>query len=413
MPDFAHLKSVCKVSTDFSKNVIDEFLVPYAVRREQLEREMDLRFGRFRKVTQELQPGWVNLFKTQYIGHRVFKKGGLIKKYLNHAAVKDLTPDERNYLTDQAVVAWRFSFSMITAMPETDFYEMEDVFSGDSFLLYSPSVSKTMSAGNVSLWFNLIGFNGHCWQSFGPVISFQSFVPDDIFFFATELNPKIETEEELMEDVEANPVPYMMLITGSSYPATVHGEDEMVQAIGEFPLFGFDSNRFRDDFTIEYAQDVYRLKPGIWAEPPHFAAAYYSEEENTLLLTALTDRGYEALAKSLFRCGLKISVEPDIRLHLPMIICIKNILGKEPGLNPYEGLFNIKSSPQEEANMDRLNHLLSLALPYINAGQEPDVAALAREAGLDEETAREVLDQMVGRIRKLQDKTGKGGKGRK
>lgn len=104
--------------------------------------------------------------------------------------------------------------------------------------------------------------------------------------------------------------------------------------------------------------------------------------------------------------GLKISAEPDIRLHLPMIICIKEILGKELQLNPYEEIFTRKSTPLEQDNMDRLNRLLSLALPFINAGQEPDIAALARETGLEEETAREILKHTIGRIRTLQDKAG-------
>lgn len=412
MPDFAHIRSVCQASTAITKSAIDDFLVPYAAQKEQFPREMDLRFGRFRDALRQLQTGWVNLFKAQYIGHRIFRKGGLIKKYLTHAALKDLTPQERNYLSDQTSVPWRFSFSIIAAEPDTDFYQMEDVFSGESFLLYSPSVTKTLAQGNVMLWFNLIGFNGHCWQSFGPVTGYRSFAPDDIFFFATELNSKIETEEQLMSDVEANPIPYMLLVTGSNYPATFHGEEEMIQAVGEFPLFNFDSTRFRNDFTFEYVQNVYRLKPGTWSEPPHFAAAYYSEKENTLLLTAMTDSGYEALARALIRHGLNISAEPDIRLHLPMIICVRDILGKDLHLNPYEDLFNIRSTPGEQADVDRLNHLLSLALPYINTGQDPDVAALAREAGVEEETARDVLAQMTGRITMLREKDGKGRKER-
>jgi hypothetical protein len=52
-------------------------------------------------------------------------------------------------------------------------------------------------------------FNGACWQTFGPVVPFRSFQPDDIFFFATELNLFIETEEDLMADVEENPFPYL------------------------------------------------------------------------------------------------------------------------------------------------------------------------------------------------------------
>ena len=39
MPDFAHLRSVCKTSTNFSISIIDEFLIPYAAQRDQLERE--------------------------------------------------------------------------------------------------------------------------------------------------------------------------------------------------------------------------------------------------------------------------------------------------------------------------------------------------------------------------------------
>jgi len=42
--------------------------------------------------------------------------------------------------------------------------------------------------------------------------------------------------------------------------------------------------------------------------------------------------------------------------------------------------------------------------PFHNAGQAPDIAALAKEAGVDEESAKEVLDQMVSRIGVLRNK---------
>jgi len=413
MLDFTFLRSICATSTAFSKKIIDDFLIPYAAQRENLVREMDARFTRFRKVVQALQPGWVNFFKAQYIAHRIFKSEGLIKKYLNHAALKELNPEERRFLNEQASVAWRFSFSIITGMPEIDFYEMEDVFSGEAFLLYSPSVSRTLNEGGVSLWFNLIGFNGHCWQSFGPVIGFRCFDRDDIFFFATELNPKIETEQTLMADVELNPIPYMMLISGSNYPSTAKDEDEVLHLVAEYPLSDFDSNTFKEEFQIEYAQDVFRLKLRNWEEFPHFATAYFVENEHSLLLTAMTNRGFTALAHALNKYGLKISAEADIRLHLPMTICIKEILGKELQLNPYERLFERKPMPSEKENLSRLNRFLSLALPFINDGQEPDVAALAQEAGVDEDTAREILGQMIGRIGKLQEDAGKKGKNRK
>lgn len=47
--------------------------------------------------------------------------------------------------------------------------------------------------------------------------AFQSFGPDDIFFFATEKNPDIEDESEVQEDIENDPLPYMMLLSGAAY----------------------------------------------------------------------------------------------------------------------------------------------------------------------------------------------------
>jgi len=95
---------------------------------------------------------------------------------------------------------------------------MEDVFSDQEFLLYSPGVTKTLEDQSIILWFNLISFNGACWQSFGPIGTYKSFEPDDIFFFATELNPEIADEQELLANLEENPIPYMMLLSGGNYP---------------------------------------------------------------------------------------------------------------------------------------------------------------------------------------------------
>lgn len=407
MSDYSRILAVCKEINKVSAEVVDKFLMYYAAAQEKLEREMDRSLGRFRQVTNKFPQSLVNLIKAQYICHRVFKKDGFIKKYLNHAAVKALPSDQLNFLRQHSAHPWRYSYSGIIANPETDFYEMEDVFNGETFLLYSPSVTQTLSKESVSLWFNLIMFNGSCWQTFGPVIPFRSFKPDDIFFFATELNPLIETEEDLMADVEENPFPYLMLIGASTYPVTVHGKDEIVQLVAEHPLEIFDNSLLKPDFILEYAKAVYRIINPKWSDPPHLAAAYYSEEKKSLLLTALTDRGFNSLVKLMNKHGFKLPPEADIRVHLPMLIAIKNILGKDLKLNPYEKLFEHRSTPAEYDKMAKLNHLLSLALPFINAGKEPDVEALAKEAGVDIKAARAVLKKSISRIKILQNRIDK------
>jgi hypothetical protein len=201
-----------------------------------------------------------------------------------------------------------------------------------------------------------------------------------------------------------------MLISASTYPLTVHGKDEIVHLAAEHPLEVFDSSSLKPDFKLEYAKTVYRITIPKWDDPPHFAAAYYSEEKKSLLLTALTDRGFVALVKLMNKHGFKLSTEPDIRVHLPMLIAIKNIFGKDLKLNPYEKLFEHRSTPAEYDKMAKLNHLLSLALPFINSGKEPDVEALAKEAGLDIKAARAILKKSISRIKTLKNRIDKKGK---
>lgn len=410
MPDYSRILSVCKEVNAISAEVVDKFLMYYAAAQERLDREMDKRLARFRQVTNKLPQSSVNLIQAQYICHRVFKKDGLIKKYLNHAAVKALPTDQLNFLRQHSAHPWRYSFSVIIANPEKDFYEMEDAFNGETFLLHSPSITQTLSEESVSLWFNLIMFNGACWQTFGPVVPFRSFQPDDIFFFATELDPHIESEEELMEDVEEDPFPYLMLISAANYPFTIHGKDEIVQLVAEHPLEVFDGNMLKPDFKLEYAKNVYRITSGKWADPPHFATAYYLEEKKSLMLTAMTDRGFNALVKKMNKHGFKLPSEPDIRVHLPMLIAIKAILGRDVKLNPYEKLFERLSTQADYDKMAKLNHLLSLALPSINAGRVPDVEALAKEAGVDIKAARALLSKSISRIKMMRKRIDKKGR---
>jgi hypothetical protein len=121
----------------------------------------------------------------------------------------------------------------------------------------------------------------------------------------------------------------------------------------------------------------------------------------------MTDRGFQALVAHLNKKGLGIWPEADIRVNVSMLTCIKTVLGKNLQLNPYEELFNIKPDSSEQEELNKLNHLLSLALPYINSDQVLDVKALAKEAGVDEETARELLANSIKRVKAIQQKGSK------
>lgn len=110
---------------------------------------------------------------------------------------------------------------------------MRDVFSGEEYLLFSPSIDRLKATENILLWFNLIEFNGLCWQSYGPIGEFQSFGPEDVLFFATEKNPDLEDESEVQKNIENDPLPYMMLLSGAAFPRTFHKKDEMIIMMAE------------------------------------------------------------------------------------------------------------------------------------------------------------------------------------
>jgi len=398
MTDFKYLKDICHQNSELTSSLIDEYLIYYAARRNRLDREMDQRLARFRHLKSKLQPGWINMLKSQYITHRIFKENGLINKYLNHSEIRGLDKYKREYLQYQASHPWRFAFSVITANPAEDFYEMSDVFSENSFLLYSPGVTNTLNQHSVAMWLNLISSNRKCWQSFGPIGAYKSFEPDDIFFFATELNPRIEHDQDLLMDLEKNPVPYMMLLVGANYPPTFHQKDQQVQAISWYDQDDFDAAALKKDFKIEYAHKVYRLTLKKRGEHPHFCTAYYDETKKILLLSSMTDRGYVALANRLNDYGYDLSKEPDIRINPSMHITAQDILKKKIQLNAYDDLFPVKISEKENEGIKKINNLLELVMPEINAGRKPDIQSMARKAGVDENTALELVRKVLRQI---------------
>lgn len=399
MTDFEEIKKICERTSRITATVIDDFILHYAAAKDNLAREFDQRVATYKHVIRQLDVSWVNMLKSQYIVHRVFKADGLLRKYLNHAEIKRRPSDEQEFLKGQLAQPWRFSFSMIIENPAPDFYRMKDVFSGESFLLYSRSTTQTLKEQTPLLWFNLIAFNGACWQTFGPVSSYQSFDEDDIFFFATEVNFDIEDEEMLREDVERNPVPYMLLLTGSRLPVTFNKKDELLFLSSDHDLESLDTEPLKENFKVEYNSGVYRLSLKRWDAMPHFAVAYYDDGEAVLMLTSMTERGFDALTQKLNDYGFNLPAEPQVRVHPTMLVTAERIFNAKLELNPYEKLFATESSPEVKEELEKMNLFLRLALPAINAGRKPDIEALAKLAGVDVSLAEQLVANTMEKVK--------------
>ena len=315
-----------------------------------------------------------------------------IDKYLNQAAIKSLPEGQLHYLELQSKNPWRFSYSVILNDPSPDFYEMQDVFTGEEFLLYSPGTTQTFETQNPHLWFNLIGFNGQCWQTYGLITGFNGFTEDDIFYFATELNPEIQDEQDLLEELERNPIPFILLLAGANYPRITSKQEglEIAHWAAEDEIGELDTKPYKDNFHIAWNKDVYQMELKGWCENPHFATAFYDEKKKTLFRYALTEIGFEALTRAFSK--LDISLDADTHVAMSMVMTTEKILNRKIKINPYERFFEKTVSQEDQKSTALMNKFMQLALPYFNEKREPDLEALAEEAGIDIENARSLWE---------------------
>lgn len=393
--EYEGLQLHCEKNSRISQNVLDDFLLSFAAGHHGLGKKMNQHFAKYRHVTSRLEKADVAMFESQYIIHKVFREGGLIEKFLRHPALDYFRGEERDFLSRGLEIPWRFSFAEIKGEPSEDFFLMEDVFSGEEYLLYSPGMAHIKSTGNILLWFNLIGFNGSCWQSYGPIAAYNCFGPDDIFFFAREKNSEIEDGEAVCTDLEADPLPYMLLISGAAYPRTFHEEDEMIWQMSEYDLESLDTARLRKNFKSEFDSGVYRFSSETPELHPHFARIYFDENEKILLFTAMTETGFQDMVRGFNALGYSYPETPYLRVRPQMVITTELILKTKIILNEYENLFHEDTDPGVAEEVDKMNAFVKLVLDDINAGRKPDIDAAVRETGVSRETAEDMVNMLM------------------
>lgn len=403
MTDFKKILKVCRQDSLFTRDVIDNKLISYAASHDNLEREVIKRLSPYRHITNKVGKNWTEMIMSQYIAHRIFRQGGFIRKYINHSEMKSLTSEEFHFIHRQIKVPWSFSFSFILNRPEKYFFKMQDVLLGQSYLLYSPGLEDILSKEQALMFFNLICFNGECWQTYGPISYYKGFEPYDIAFFASELDPSIDIENGLSisENIDNNPVPYMMLFSGGNYPLNMYEDEQLVQVLAEYDVDFIDTKKLREDFIVEYNKDVYKLGLKQWGEHPHFASAYFDENEKILLLYAFTERGFKELTKVLIKHGFNVEQKPFLKVNMSMLVTANSITKKEIVLNEYENLFTVKTSPEKQKELDKINAFMSMVTDELNQGKQPDVETLANKADIDVAAAKDLFAQIMSKFDNL------------
>jgi hypothetical protein len=136
MKTYEELRDICERTSRVSERVVDDFLIRYAAGHHGLGKKMEQQFAHFQHLGRKLGKETMNMLKSQYLAHKVFKQEGLLGRFMMHPALDRFQGEERDYLALQLKIPWRFSFSVILEEPAEDFYLTEDVLDWKKILIY-------------------------------------------------------------------------------------------------------------------------------------------------------------------------------------------------------------------------------------------------------------------------------------
>ena len=394
--DFSNIRIRCKQSSEISNKFVDEYLLHFCADREDLEKIMARKLGPFRGVMQKMPEEWPFQIASQYIAYRLFRTNGFAQNYLKRELLKDRTAPELEWLRFQIDHPWRFSFFSIKEKPGRDFFVMTDELINEDILLYSPGITTILDQyGPMQMFLLLVGFNGECWQTYGNLAYFRSMQPFDLLYFARQMNYSADFLNSIPELIDKDPIPFLLLWRGGEIPLSVHGKDLIIFNKSEFHDADFVPDKYEDKFLISRKYPVYQLQLKRWSSHPHFAACYYHAKKKRLVFTAMTDRGYEKIIEALESSGYKVPHTPEFRATMAMIFTAKEILKTDMELVPYEKTFSKPVSPEQQEELNKINAFSRDFLEYYNEGKEYNLHALAVKAGIDDDVARQVAEQII------------------
>lgn len=206
---------------------------------------------------------------------------------------------------------------------------------GKPFVLFSHSAQIHYDNDSFTCFSILVDMGG--WSMcYGPVLSWKSFLPEDLHFLASKIATQLYEQQGFSVVVQFNPVPFWISSMYSEMPVLSHKNKRILNC--------FQECRFKDDFVPDFPKTWHFEKVGslsrwINKKNDYLASSgmYVDEKTKKVLLFAHTQDDFYKIQKQ-FQKYLVIKCEPEFASMSMLSFCIETFK-KEPLLVSYEKKF--------------------------------------------------------------------------
>ncbi len=389
------LKAHCDRNSKIVSELVDNFLLDFVEKKEKIASKFEKRMQKFRKHTRNFPKEWMGGLTAEYMVFRLFKKNGLISKYQSHPIIQSRSEDELEVVNTIMKTPAQLSLCMVEKCVGPEFFDMEDLGTGERFTLYSPGIQDFIDSwGKAPLLFILRLFNGECWQTYGILNYFKGFQPYDFIYFAKMIDRELVNPEEVDGVMSRDPGAFFMLAKGAEIPsiASVKGNYLVVRCCSTYKKPVFVPEHYEKDFKIEKKGPVTHMMLKRWYKWPHFAEAFYDSKKKQLILQSMTERGFERMIEKLAPADL--DPEPQYRATENMVNIAEELLGRNPFAHDSGKLFEKPEMPKSDETFLNVNGFVEKVMDYVKNDQSFNVEMLAKDNGLEIELAWELISQI-------------------
>lgn len=384
MLDYREIKINAEKHIQISNTLYVQLIKDHVLYKEKLKEPIEGLFKRYPIISEKIKDAYsFELFFSCMIMQKVFRKNGLIHKLIKHENFRSRSSDEkeilRHYLNQPCV----FRHCIIKNIPKPDFFEMIDSFTGEEFLVYSPSMTKTYQMNkNPKSWLLLVFDNGLCKHTFGPVLGLKYFGADDFYFLASELNKNIESDEDVWNEINLNPFPFLNFSVLASIHREKESDEEIANYFSIYTDIDLDIERLSEKFQFYRKENQFKFILKGQEKETFNCIGYYDESEHTLYLSALLKRAYVDFIEELRKFNTEISPDYHMKLNILLTSNISKLLGYEVGLHPMDLTFNPRVKEEDNVFI-KFNHFMHEAVELRNRGIEPNIMQLSIKHDLD------------------------------